>query len=90
MNTSSLKVMGVEDTITRTIVRRVRKLLDDDTNNGIRKKIFRAVANNYSERKRYIAVAIHFFLTLVIWGHFAIIKFRTLDGNLPETAPRYY
>ena len=45
MNTSSSKVMGVEDTITRTIVRRVRKLLDDDTNNGIRTKIFRAAAN---------------------------------------------
>ena len=48
MNASSSKVMGVEDTITRTIVRRVRKLLDDDTNNVIRKKVFRAVANIYS------------------------------------------
>ena len=90
MNNSSSKVMGVEDTITRTVVRRVRKLLNDDTNDVIRKKIFRAVANNYSERKRYIAVAIHFFLTLVILGHFAVIKFRNQDGNIPETAPRYY
>ena len=32
--------MGVEDIITRAIVRRVRKLLDDDTNNGVKKEIF--------------------------------------------------
>ena len=40
MITSSSKVMGVEDIITRAIVRRVRKLLDDDTNNGVKKEIF--------------------------------------------------
>ena len=64
-------------------------VLDDNSINSLKKKIFQAAANIYSERKTFIVIAIHFFLTLVIWGHFSIIKFRFQDGNVPETAPRY-
>ena len=81
MITSSSKVMGVEDIITRAIVRRVRKLLDDDTNNGVKKEIFWAVWDIFSKNKMFIAIVIHCFLTLVIWGNFAIIKFLTEDTN---------
>ena len=65
-------------------------VLDDNSINSLKKKIFQAAANIYSERKTFIVIAIHFFLTLVILGHFAVIKFRNQDGNIPETAPRYY
>ena len=80
----------MKDTRTRIIAKSIREVIEDHTENAVKKKIFRIAAKIYSERKMFIAVAIHFFLTLIIWGHFAIIKFRTQDGNVPEIAPRYY
>mmetsp|Transcript_9287 Transcript_9287/g.13747 ORF Transcript_9287/g.13747 Transcript_9287/m.13747 type:complete len:959 (+) Transcript_9287:157-3033(+) len=53
-------------------------------------KVFRLFSYLYSERKMIVAFALHFVLTMVIWGHFAVTKFRTQEGNVPEIATNYY
>ena len=43
----------------------------------------------YSERKMLLTMILHVVLTITIWMHFSIIKFRTQEGNVPFEANRY-
>lgn len=52
--------------------------------------IFRFVTWLYSERKMILLACAHFVATMVVWGHFALIKFQEQEGKVPEEAPRYW
>jgi predicted ferric reductase len=44
----------------------------------------------YENRKMAILFLVHFFLTMVIWAHFAHDKFRLKEARVPEGANRYW
>lgn len=52
--------------------------------------IFRFVTWLYSERKMILLACAHFVATMVVWGHFALIKFQEQEGKVPEEAHRYW
>jgi Ferric reductase like transmembrane component len=50
---------------------------------------FRWVISLYAQRKMVVFFLIHLMSTLVIWAHFAMIKFQQQKENVPETANQY-
>jgi len=51
---------------------------------------FRVVTSLYSERKLLVMFLIHFVATMVIWGHFALIKYQEQEEKVPPDANRYW
>jgi len=51
---------------------------------------FRWIICLYGQRKLYIFFFIHFVSTIVIWMHFALIKFEQQADKVPEDAHRYW
>ena len=52
--------------------------------------LFRFATWLYSERKMILLACAHFVATMVVWAHFALIKFQEQEGKVPEGAPRYW
>ena len=44
----------------------------------------------YSERKLVIFFLMHFFVTLIVWAHFAFIKNREQEAAVPDGALNFY
>jgi hypothetical protein len=51
---------------------------------------FRFIINMYAQRKMNIFFFIHFVSTIVIWFHFAMIKFEQQAESVPVGANRYW
>jgi hypothetical protein len=51
---------------------------------------FRFIINLYAQRKMNIFFFIHFVATVVIWVHFAMIKFEQQAESVPVGANRYW
>lgn len=54
------------------------------------KRLFRFVTLLYAERKLIVFFLAHFIATMVVWSHFAILKFEKQTSIVPEGAPRYW
>jgi predicted ferric reductase len=52
--------------------------------------LFRFAVNFYAERKLFVFFWIHFVATMIIWAHFALIKFERQKDAVPELAPNYW
>lgn len=52
--------------------------------------MFRYIVQFYAERKIVIFFWIHLVGTLIIWLHFALIKWEEQKETVPEDAPRYW
>mmetsp|Transcript_41778 Transcript_41778/g.87688 ORF Transcript_41778/g.87688 Transcript_41778/m.87688 type:complete len:516 (-) Transcript_41778:72-1619(-) len=52
--------------------------------------IFRFIMWLYAERRMVVLFGAHFVATVVIWAHFALIKFQQQADSVPEGAPRYW
>lgn len=67
----------------RTIFEQARKYVKTG-------RIFRAITYLYGEKKIIATFLIHFVSTMIIWAHFALIKFQEQAGKVPEGAHRYW
>ena len=52
--------------------------------------IFRRVVHFYAERKLMVFFWIHLASTLVVWAHYALIKFEEQTVIVPHGAPHYW
>ncbi len=67
----------------RALFEKARNLLNPS-------RFFRWVIYVYAQRKMNILFFIHFASTIVIWMHFALIKFEQQADKVPEDAHRYW
>lgn len=67
----------------RAVFEKARNLLNPS-------RFFRWVTYLYAQRKMNIFFFIHFTSTIVIWIHFALIKFEQQADKVPEGAHRYW
>lgn len=51
---------------------------------------FRFVVNFYAERKLLVFFWMHFVATMIVWGHFALVKFDQQKNAVPDGAPHYW
>jgi NAD(P)H-flavin reductase len=80
MSVSSHKDFGQDD---RAVFEKARKLLNPS-------RFFRWIICLYAQRKMNIFFLIHFTSTIVIWMHFALIKFEQQADKVPHGAHRYW
>ena len=52
--------------------------------------MFRLAARMYAERKLLLVAMTHAVATLIIWGHFFLIKFQEQEDSVPSGANRYW
>jgi predicted ferric reductase len=74
------KVFSQDD---RAVFEKARNLLNPS-------RFFRWIIYLYAQRKMNIFFFIHFTSTIVIWMHFALIKFEQQAGKVPDGAHRYW
>ena len=67
----------------RAVFEKARNVLDPS-------RFFRWIIYLYAQRKMNIFFFIHFTSTIVIWMHFALIKFEEQADKVPEGAHRYW
>ncbi|KAL7564086.1 hypothetical protein ACA910_012366 [Epithemia clementina (nom. ined.)] len=53
-------------------------------------RFFRLIVNLYGDRKRFVFFWLHFVATMVIWGHFALVKWDEQKATVPEGAANYW
>mmetsp|Transcript_27327 Transcript_27327/g.49639 ORF Transcript_27327/g.49639 Transcript_27327/m.49639 type:complete len:893 (-) Transcript_27327:132-2810(-) len=53
-------------------------------------RFFRPAMYLYAERKLILTFIVHFVCTMIIWCHFALVKFREQEGKVPLVANRYW
>ena len=51
---------------------------------------FKTIIYLYGERKLFVFFMLHFVATMIIWSHFAIIKWEEQKEKVPEGAPFYW
>ena len=52
--------------------------------------MFRLAAHMYAERKLLLVAMTHAVATLIIWGHFFLVKFQEQEDSVPSGANRYW
>lgn len=52
--------------------------------------LFRNIVRLYAERKLIVFFWIHFTSTMIVWTHFALVKFEAQAESVPCGAPRYW
>ena len=74
----------------KTFRREDRALFKKARNNLNPSRFFRWIIYLFAQRKMNIFLCIHFVSTIVIWIHFALIKFEEQSGKVPDGAHRYW
>lgn len=67
----------------RNVFEKARKYLNPS-------RFFRCIISLYAQRKMNVVFLVHFTSTLIIWFHFAMIKFDEQTETVPEGAHRYW
>jgi len=81
---------SLDSTIHDLSDREDRALFQEARNHLNPSRFFRWITNFYAQRKLNIFFCVHLISTIVIWLHFALIKFEEQAGKVPEGANRYW
>lgn len=73
-----------------SIVEEERDVLERARKYSNPSRFFRCIISLYAQRKMNVVFLVHFTSTLIIWFHFAMIKFDEQAETVPEGAHRYW